>query len=335
MTQTFQPYVSVIIPIYNGELDLPDLLACLAAQTYPPDRVEYLLVDNASTDRTLDQLQSAITGFEQTIHLRPLSQTQIQSSYAARNTGIKAATGEILAFTDADCRPQPHWLADLVQPFVDPAVAIVAGEILSLPGTTWLEAYADRHQTLSQKHTLAHPFYPYGQTANLAIRRPVLQQTGLFRPYLTTGGDADLCWRIQQQGGQLRFVEQAIVRHRHRSSLRELRQQWQRYGRSNRYLHDLHGVALMPTPTPQDYFYRLSRWLLKELPITVKKILTHSSDRSTLLDTPLALFCLQARTRGQQDAILPNQAAEIDWLIAAPDPPTLNALESVPNRKEI
>ena len=52
------PYLSVIIPIYNGEANLPGLLACLTAQTYPRDRVEYLIVDNGSTDDTLALLQA-------------------------------------------------------------------------------------------------------------------------------------------------------------------------------------------------------------------------------------------------------------------------------------
>jgi len=126
--------VSVVIPIYNAEADLMALLNCLAAQTYPSDRVEYLLVDNASTDRTGVLLQDAVGQFAQ-IHLRLLSQSQIQSAYAARNFGIQAARGEILAFTDADCRPQPNWLSSLVTPFADDSIGLVAGEITSLPGS--------------------------------------------------------------------------------------------------------------------------------------------------------------------------------------------------------
>ncbi len=53
---TYCPRVSVIVPIYNGEQDLPGLLNCLIAQTYPADRVEFLLVDNGSSDRTPDLL---------------------------------------------------------------------------------------------------------------------------------------------------------------------------------------------------------------------------------------------------------------------------------------
>jgi cellulose synthase/poly-beta-1,6-N-acetylglucosamine synthase-like glycosyltransferase len=318
------PKVSVVIPVYNGEADLPDLLNCLCNQTYPVERVEYLLVDNGSGDRTAAILQDAVQKFAaKSVPLSPLSENQVQSSYAARNAGIRAAKGDILAFTDADCRPQPNWLQTLIQPFGNTKIGMVAGEILPFPGKTLWEKHADRQDTLSQKHTLAHPFYPYGQTANLAVRRSVLEQVGLFRPYLTTGGDADLCWRMQQQTSwQLSFAEQAIVQHRHRATLQELRSQWRRYGRSNRYLHELHGVDLMRELTLPESLYRLLRWLLKELPGTASKLVrfnpeTASAPKPELVDlisTPLNLVCVHARTTGQRQAKLPVQAHQIEWL---------------------
>ena len=310
---TFLPKVSVVVPIYNGEADLPELICCLLAQTYPKDRVEYLLVDNNSSDRTLTLLQS--TAENCAIAIRPKSENQIQSSYAARNTGIRAATSEILAFTDADCRPQPQWLEALIQPFVNQDVIMVAGEIAALPGNTLLEAYADRKETLSQKHTLAHKFCPYGQTANLAIRRIAFEKAGLFRPYLTTGGDADMCWRILQKNiGRLEFVPEALVQHRHRATLKELESQWRRYGRSNRYLHELHGVELMREITLKECCYSLGRWFLKEVPRDSVKVLAGKASFVDLLNTPIGLFTAKARAAGQQDAKLPEKAKIIDWL---------------------
>ncbi|MDZ8092527.1 MAG: glycosyltransferase [Nostoc sp. DedQUE05] len=311
---SFLPMVSVVVPIYNGEADLPELINCLLSQTYPKDRVEYLLVDNNSSDRTLTILKTSAENSPITI--RPLSETQIQSSYAARNTGIRAATGEIMVFTDADCRPQPQWLDTLIQPFVNAEVVIVAGEILALPGTTLLEQHADRQETLSQKHTLNHSFRPYGQTANLAIRRIAFEKVGLFRPYLTTGGDADICWRILAENiGRLEFAPSAIVQHRHRATLQELQSQWRRYGRSNRYLHELYGVDLMREMTPREYGYRLARWLLKEVPRDIKKALAKPvaaiASQATLVDllnTPIGLFTARARTAGQREAKLPENA---------------------------
>ncbi|MEW5858689.1 MAG: glycosyltransferase family A protein, partial [Cyanobacteriota bacterium] len=93
MTQPFLPRVSVIVPIYNGETDLPDLIDCLRSQTYPAESVEYLLVDNNSSDRTATLLQSATqSAAADGLTIRPIAENQIQSSYAARNAGIRAST---------------------------------------------------------------------------------------------------------------------------------------------------------------------------------------------------------------------------------------------------
>lgn len=323
------PFVSVVIPIHNGENDLPDLMACLWRQTYPAKRVEYVLVDNNSRDRTYSRLQSyAQQGRSQGLNLVPLQERDIQSSYAARNRGIKQANGDIIAFTDADCRPDTTWLEHLIVPFLpepgseklaqdvpQPAnVGLVAGEVVALPSCNWLEAIADRQETLSQRHTLAHPFRPYGQTANLAIRRSIFCQSGLFRPYLTTGGDADMCWRILASGEwRITFAKDAIVKHRHRSTLEELKKQWQRYGRSNRYLHALHNVNLTRDLTCRDYVYRWSRWVMKELPTAVVKMVMGRGDWIDAMNTPIGLFCTQARSSGQRQAQLPPKAEMIDW----------------------
>lgn len=307
------PSVTVIVPVYNGEADLPVLVERLLGQQYPADRVEYLLVDNGSGDRTPDLLQAATqTAASQGIRLRPLTYSTIQSSYAARNAGIAAATGEILAFTDADCQPEPGWLAALVQPFTDASIGLVAGEIKALPSRNWLERYADRQGTLSQQNTLNHSFLPYGQTANLAVRAEILGTVGCFRPHLTTGGDADLCWRIQQQTDwQLVHAADAMVYHRHRDTLKGLRSQWHRYGCSNRYLHDLHGVDLMRPLTAQESRYRLLRWGLKELPQATAKLLTRRGSALELIITPLDLWCAYARSQGQAQALLPDHARAI------------------------
>ncbi|MEL6382928.1 MAG: glycosyltransferase [Cyanobacteria bacterium J06626_18] len=309
----YQPFVSVIVPIYNGEADVPALSQTLFAQTYPAERVEYLLVDNGSQDQTSDLLKAAIAQANtQGQTATYLSETAIQSSYAARNRGIQAAKGEILVFTDADCQPQPTWLEELVVPFSNSAVGAVAGEIAALPGNNWLEQHAEQTNTLSQTHTLAHSFCPYGQTANLAVRRSVFEKIGLFRPYLTTGGDADLCWRLQRQGGwELCFASQAIVRHRHRQTLAELRSQWRRYGKSNRYLHELHGIPLMRSIAQSEIRYRLARWLIKELPAAGYRVLTRKAPPIALVETPLALYCQVARSAGQKQAQLPPEARQI------------------------
>ncbi|NJL46937.1 MAG: glycosyltransferase [Leptolyngbyaceae cyanobacterium SM2_5_2] len=310
------PSVSVIVPIYNGEPDLPALLAGLMGQEYPPEQVEYCLVDNGSDDLTPQMLQAAVqTGQERGLQFHALPYAAIQSSYAARNAGLAIARGDILAFTDADCQPAPDWLATLVQPFSHATVGLVAGEIKALPSTNWLERYADRQNTLSQHNTLNHPYRPYGQTANLAVRASILQQIGLFRPHLTTGGDADLCWRLQQETDwQIVHAANAVVYHRHRNSLKGLQRQWYRYGCSNRYLQELHNVELMRPLTGREVRYRLLRWGLKELPQATLKLFTSQGTALDLAITPLDLWCTYARTQGQAQARLPENARTIAHL---------------------
>jgi glycosyltransferase involved in cell wall biosynthesis len=310
------PKVSVIIPIYNGERDLPDLINCLLEQTYPQQEIEYLLIDNNSSDRTANLLAEAEKkALERGIQIHHLSETSIQSAYAARNRGIRNASGEIIVFTDADCRPQPNWIEQLIQPFANPQIGIVAGNLVALSGKTLLEKYAEYCGMMSPQFLLEHSFCPYGQTANLAIRKQIFTSVGLFRPHLTTGGDADICWRIlKETEWQLEFASEAVILHRHRSSWRELKSQWRRYGTSNRYLHELYGVDLMQELDSQQIFYRLSRWLLKELLINTIKAIAGRIDPIEPIKTPIDLFILHSRSIGQKESKLPASAREIEWL---------------------
>lgn len=311
----FIPSITVIIPIYNGEADLPELIQCLEKQTYDPELIEYLLIDNNSCDRTAEILNCATKqAAAKNINLNYLSEPNVQSSYAARNFGIRQAQHNFLAFTDADCRPQADWIEQLIKPFINSQVGIVVGEIIALTGNSLLEQYAERHQLMSQQFLLKHPFGAYGQTANLAIRKQAFIDAGLFRPHLTTGGDADICWRIQQAGWQLESAPEAIIKHRHRNNLTSFRSQFRRYGYSNRYLHELHQVDLMRELTSKEIVYRLSRWLLKELPRALLKAIALQANLVDIINTPIDLIGFHARTTGQKKAKLPEQAKQIEWL---------------------
>jgi len=129
-----------------------------------------------------------------------------------------------------------------------------------------------------------------------------------------------LCWRILRETSyKLYFAESAIVRHRHRNTIKQLQSQWYRYGESNKYLHELHGVDLMRELTTGEYCYRLARWLFKELPIAlVKSALAKPSKRIAqadlveLLNTPIGLVNVRSRAIGQRQAKLPQSAWEIE-----------------------
>lgn len=310
----FCPFISVIIPVYNGEKDLLPLIDCLVNQTYNLKQVEFILVDNNSQDNTANLIKEKAQFYQnQHITIKYILANQIQSSYYARNQGIKNSQGEIIAFTDVDCRPQSDWLELLIQPFTDEKIMIVAGEIKGLKGNSILEKYAEENDTLSQKYTLANELYPYAQTANLAIRKQALQIIGLFRPYLTTGGDADICWRLfQELQAEIKFVGRALVFHRHRDNLKDFQSQWQRYGKSNQYLHQLHGLKLAKNYDNRTVLLRLGRWIFRDIPKNMVKIIIGKATVFDLIKAPIDIIASKARSDGQQKAILPPKAKEIE-----------------------
>jgi cellulose synthase/poly-beta-1,6-N-acetylglucosamine synthase-like glycosyltransferase len=313
----FLPKVSVIIPIYNGADDLPELILSLCAQTYPGHHVEYFLVDNASQDETSTILEKAASDTSQhNIRIIPLDERKIQSSYAARNRGILSSTGEILVFTDVDCRPQPDWLYQLVKPFADPIIGAVGGAIKPLPGTTFFEKYAAHQQILAQENHLSTEFLPFAATANLAIRREIFAEIGLFRPYMTTGGDADFCWRIQKNSHwRLYFEIEAIVFHRHRTSLKGLLMQHHRYGRAMHYLDELYGIEMLPESkwSTHKYLQSLKHWLFKEAPPILVEVIKREKSFGDLLMSPITILVRQSFAIGRMRAKLPEAARQIQY----------------------
>ncbi|NLE46605.1 MAG: glycosyltransferase family 2 protein, partial [Chloroflexi bacterium] len=109
------PFVSVIVPVYNDMQGVRILTQALLAQDYPDSAFEVILVDNNSTDGTLDVLRDIRQ--EHPERIRVAIEDSVRSSYAARNKGIEVARGEILAFTDADCIPKQDWLSAGVRAF--------------------------------------------------------------------------------------------------------------------------------------------------------------------------------------------------------------------------
>jgi glycosyltransferase involved in cell wall biosynthesis len=224
------PFVSVVIPVLNGERTLPGLLSAISRDDYPEDRREILVVDNASTDATPDILRDArVTS----LHERR------RGAARARNRGIAASRGEIVAFTDVDCLPATGWLRALVAGFRDEGIGGVAGEILPFPPKTAAERYAARIRHLSPERYLRRPIFPFAVIANLAFRREVFDTVGLLDPNSPRGGEStDFCTRFLRASGlRLALAREAVVLHRHRATGASfLRQQWN-YGRGHAFLY--------------------------------------------------------------------------------------------------
>ncbi len=180
------------------------------------------MVDNGSTDRTAEIVKS--------FPVRYLLEEQRGVSYA-RNLGIEASKGEILAFTDADCVVTTGWLMELVQGFDSEEVGVVVGETVSYPPKTLAERYRAMQKPRQQAHALSHPHSPWFATSNAALRRKVFKQIGLFDPQFPRAQSIDLGWRIFQSGNlKLVYRPKAVVFHRHRLTTWDLFKQYQGYG---------------------------------------------------------------------------------------------------------
>jgi GT2 family glycosyltransferase len=224
------PFVSVVVPVLDGERTIEGCLSALLNVAYPLDRREILVVDNGSQDRT----REIVARHPVELLLEPR-----RGPARARNRGIEAARGEIVAFVDADCLPTTEWLAELAKPFAQADVGGVAGEIVPFPPRRPAERHAARIRHLAQKRYLARPTFPFAVTANLAFRRDVFARIGPFDPSSPRGGEStDFCTRFFRGTDQrLELAPRALVFHRHRSTAGELfRQSWG-YGRGHAYLY--------------------------------------------------------------------------------------------------
>jgi glycosyltransferase involved in cell wall biosynthesis len=215
-SQWDRPLVSVIVPVHNDADRLADCLAALDRQTWPPDRLEIIVVDNGSSDDPAE-LADRFPRVRWEREPRP-------GSYAARNHGIRVARGDILAFTDSDCVPRPRWIAEGVRGFFQtPQTGLVGGGIDMVfadprrltPAELFERKNAFRHERQIREHHFA-------VTANMFTRRDVLEDVGAFHDGLKSGGDLEWGNRVHRAGYHLAFAPGARVGHPARRTFREL-----------------------------------------------------------------------------------------------------------------
>jgi glycosyltransferase involved in cell wall biosynthesis len=202
--------ISVVVPVYNGARTIARTVECLLRQSLAP--AEIIIIDDGSTDGT----RQALEKFSGQIRVR----TQTNSGPAsARNSGVRLATGDLVAFTDSDCLPDEDWLEKLSSGFDSPPVAGVGGAVRSaIRGMTG--EYVDAIGLLDPGRDREDAI-PYLITANACFRREVLIKAGLFdERFRRPGGEEpDLCLRIRRMGYRFRFSKQALVRHYHRDNI--------------------------------------------------------------------------------------------------------------------
>ncbi|MCK5146674.1 glycosyltransferase family 2 protein [bacterium] len=202
--------ISVIIPAYNAELLLPDLISSLELQTEKP--LEYILVDDGSSDNTRQAASSFFKVLQTPRNMGPA---------VARNVAMKAAKGDVFAFIDADCRPRPDWIAQCERLMADTLSSVITGGTF-INGTTVLSK------------AIAALGYPAGgalgfskmwrvsseglvnkiSSGNLLIHRSLMDDLGYFdESFDYCFEDAHLAFKIREKGIPIKYASEIDVEH--------------------------------------------------------------------------------------------------------------------------
>lgn len=218
------PFVTVVIAAYNAETTIVACLQSLQAMRY--SRFEVIVVDDGSQDLTAERAAR----FDE---FRLIRHGQNLGLSVARNTGIGLATGEIVAFTDADCRVDVWWLEYLVRTLRTHGFAGVGGHNLLPLDASQMSAAVGVAPGGPIHVMLTDRVAEHIPGCNMAFYRSILDEVGGFDPrFKVAGDDVDLCWRIQQRGHQIGFCAGSFVWHDRRSSLRAYLKQQMGYGKA-------------------------------------------------------------------------------------------------------
>ena len=218
--------VSVVIVNYRGATETVECLQSLAELAWPGDRLEVIVVDNASGDGSVERIRAAGLGFQ-------VVESEVNLGFAGGcNLGADRATGEYLALLNNDARPHADWVAAAMAAFEhQPSVAAVASKVLDWEGHT--VDFVDASMTwfgMGYKREVGRPdpgahdeardvLFPTG--AAMFVRTEVWRAVGGFDDrYFMFYEDVDLGWRLNLLGHRVRYVPSSVAYHRHHASMR-------------------------------------------------------------------------------------------------------------------
>lgn len=201
--------VAVIVPAYDPGAELDRCIEAILGQKLATGEFEVVVVDNGSAPPI-----SPSWGPRVRVIREPTP-----GSYAARNAGIAATETGVLAFTDADCIPQPGWLDAGMRALRSGAGAATGPVVVFRSDTPTVTERYELRYAFPQDHYLAEDF---GVTANLFVTRAAIAQAGPFDANLRSGGDREFGQRLARHGLRTEWVDAAAVMHPARRTIGQL-----------------------------------------------------------------------------------------------------------------
>lgn len=235
MTQNGEyPTISVIVPVLNMEKTIRATMDSLMKLKYPEEKIEIIVVDGMSRDETRN-----IVG-EYPVQL---VDQEGKGLNAARNTGIKYSSGELLAYTDGDCVLPEDWAIKIANNFDEPVIGFVGGTMEGYDKSNPLSNYMDESffqvtpgfRYRIETNDLRLMQFPAG--ANMAFRRHSLERVKFFDENINYGfDDLQPVEELGFKGFRIILDPEVRILHQHRSTLRELLKQHFNYGRGGTLL---------------------------------------------------------------------------------------------------
>lgn len=217
--------ISIIVPTYNAEKTIGKTIKALLKQNYPKKNYEIIIVDDGSTDKTVEVVSKLPVKLIKLKHKGPAN---------ARNTGAKNSRGNIILFTDADCIPDKNWIKNMIAPFKNKEVVGVSGTYKTLNKDSLIARFLGyeieyRHEKMKKKK-----YIDFIGTFSAAYKKSVFLKEGGFDTSfsMSSGEDPELSYRISKKH-KLIFQPSAFVWHPHPDTLLKfLRQKfWRIYWR--------------------------------------------------------------------------------------------------------
>ena len=203
-------FVSIVVAARNEGKRIDRCLDSLEAQCYRKDRYEIIVVDNGSEDDTAARAAN---------HKVQVVSEKIPGPAAARNAGIDAARGEIIAFIDADAVAESGWLSELLNGREDSEIGCFVGEIAPMQPAGFIAQYVHDRKMICQQVLLSST-PSVAAAGNIAYRKSVFETVGSFDQTFRTGEDGDLFRRMTLSGSfQVRYNPGALVMHAHPATL--------------------------------------------------------------------------------------------------------------------
>jgi GT2 family glycosyltransferase len=251
------PTATVIVPTFGRPAAIGRCVEALGRLDYPRDRLEILIVNDGGADLLPEEISSRAPGFT----VRIVTQTN-RGPASARNHGARVAQGEVIAFTDDDCRPEPAWLATLARGVQAEPAALVGGRVVNtLGGNRFAQASQDLLSFLYDYFPEGRELRPFFTANNVACARTGFLRSGGFDETFrySAAEDRDLSERWASGVGPLRYLPDAIVGHAHDLTLGRFLRQHHYYGRGAVHLarrRRLRGSG-RPRPEPLSFYARM------------------------------------------------------------------------------